>query len=411
MEEYLTKPEFSDRYFNGWMAEKSWNKQLGIIMSKYPHPWTQLRRFSLRHLRDFGFGKRDAMQSVIHAELHDLVHELNISLKENNGIHTFDNYFTVSALNVVWSMLAGRRFEHSDPKLLRLTKILKELFESCNVANSFLFVFPEWRNWFPEWTGMSTQRRIFKEMNDFLQEFVDGRKKLGIYKTSPENLVDGFLREMETWDDSEFTEQQLVALMGDFFMAGSETSSNTLAWCIVYLIRNPEVQEKLQKEIDSVVPKGTFPDAEHESKLHYVKATLAETHRRASVLPLGGPRTATEDSYCKEFLIPKGTYIITNLHGIHHDKAYWKDPENFRPERFLDENGKFKSDPRLKPFGFGKRICLGEPVASLSLLQYLTVLVQNFTFYWVPNEPLPAINPVLGITNGPQAFRALIECR
>ncbi|CAL8124694.1 unnamed protein product [Orchesella dallaii] len=415
MEEYLTKTEFSDRYCNAWMQERTFHKQLGIIFGKYPDPWQEMRRFSIRTLRDFGYGKRNKMLSVIHDELTDIVYELKTSINENNGIHNFDScYFTISTLNVLWSMLAGVRYEHRDPKLLRILKVMQEMMESCNFGNSFLLAYPQWKDWFPNWTGMTLQRNCFKEMNGFCQEFIEERRKLGIYKTEPENVVDEFLAEIDAHQhdsDTPYTDQQLIAIMNDLFMTGSESTSQTLGWCILYLIHNPKVQEKLQAEIDSVVPKGTFPVPEHESQLHYVRATLAETHRLGSVAPLLGPRVAGTDTFCGSYFIRKGTYIIANMHGVFRDKKHWKDPENFRPERFLDNGGNFKNDNWLKPFGFGKRACLGEPLASMNLLYYVTILLQNFSFFPAPNESMPSTEPVVGVTNGHQPFRALIKCR
>ncbi|CAL8124690.1 unnamed protein product [Orchesella dallaii] len=413
MEEYLTKPEFSDRIYTPWFAERTFNKRLGVIFAKYPEPWQVLRRFSLRSLRDFGFGKRNRMHPVIESELKSIVNEMKLNVKENNGIHTFDCYFTLSILNVLWSMLAGTRFEHSDPRLVKLIKLVREMMSSCNFGNSILLAYPEWKEWFPDWTGLTVQRKCYNALNQFFQEFVDERRKVELYKTNPENLVDEFLREIDAHDesDSEFTDQQLVALMNDLFIAGSETTSHTISWCILYLILNPHVQKKVQEEVDIHVPKGRLPTVEDEAQLHYLRAVLAETHRIASVLPLMVPRAAERDTTCGNYFIPKGTYVIANLHGMLHNKDYWKDPDTFKPERFLDADGKFKADVRLKPFGFGKRLCLGEPLASLSLIQYVTVLVQNFSFHPVPNEPLPSVDPVVGVTNGPQIFRSLIECR
>ncbi|CAL8124686.1 unnamed protein product [Orchesella dallaii] len=239
-------------------------------MSKYPEPWQEIRRFSLRTLRDFGYGKRNRMHIVIESELTDIVQELRTSVKENNGIHTFDCYFTLSILNVLWSMLAGTRYEHNDPKLLTLIKLVRDMMSSCNFGNSVLLAYPEWKDWFPDWTGLTLQRKCWKETNIFFQEFINERKQLGIYKSNPENVIDEFLHEVDAraeQNDTEFTEQQLIALMSDFFIAGSETTSHTLSWCILYLILNPHVQKKLQAEIDSLVPNGTFPTVEHESKL------------------------------------------------------------------------------------------------------------------------------------------------
>ncbi|CAL8121418.1 unnamed protein product [Orchesella dallaii] len=418
MEEYLVKPEFSDRFYNDWMQERTFQKQLGIIFSHYLSPWQELRRFSLRTLRDFGFGKRNKMHPIIQAELEEVMTNIKTKIKEDNGIITFDGYFSISTLNLMWSMLAGARYEHSDPKLLKLTQVIKDFLASNNVTTNVLFAFPEWRHWFPDLTGMTAQRKCFKETNDFFQGIVNERKQLEAYKSMPENLIDEFLHEIELQEkekgkgnESIFTEEQLVALVNDFFLAGAETTASTTAWCLLFLLTNPEVQKKLQEEIDRVVPNGTFLTEEHEPLLHYTRATLSETLRMGDVLPLMVPRSATEDTTCGGFFIPKGTYIMANTHKINHDKDYWKDPETFRPERFIDDNGHFKSDPRLKPFGFGKRACLGERLASMSLLHYLTALMQNFTFLAVPNESPPSIEPLVGLTNGPHTYRALVECR
>ncbi|ODM94784.1 Methyl farnesoate epoxidase [Orchesella cincta] len=392
MEEYLTKTEFSDRYCNAWMQERTFQKRLGIIFGVYPDPWQAVRSYCLRSLREFGYGKRSRMHSAIQDELTEVVYELKESIKENNGIHYFDTCFTISTLNVLWSMLAGRRYEHSDPNLLKLLKIMRKMMESCNFGNSFLLAYPQWKDWFPDWTGMTLQRNCFKEMNGFCQDFIDERRKIGVYETNPENMVDEFLAEIDAHKEDPntlYTDQQLIAIMNDLFMTGSEASI-CYPFCRIFTGREMHASS---------------------SKLHYVRATLAETHRMATVVPLMGPRVAGKDSFCGKYFIPKGTYIIGNMYGIFRDKVHWKDPDNFRPERFLDDNGKFKSDEWLKPFGFGRRACLGESLASMNLLYYITVLMQNFVFLPVPNEALPTTEPIVGVTTGHHPFRALLKCR
>ncbi|CAL8102473.1 unnamed protein product [Orchesella dallaii] len=369
MEEYLTKSEFSDRSRNAYLAKRSFNKQLGLVEAKYPQLWKELHRFSLNSLRNFGFRKRNTMTSVIQDEITNVVLELKSSVKEYNGIHKFDGYFTVSILNIIWSILAGKRYEHNDSKLLRLVKVTRNIMEAFSVDN-LLMAYPEWKNWFPNWTGMT--------------ELIDERRMLGLFKTHPENLVDEFLREAEKHE--------------------KETTSNTLTWCILFLMLNPRVQRKLQEEIDSVVPQGTFPTVDQESQLHYLRAVLAETHRMNSETHVSAHGPPSADKRC-------GTYISAHLHAVHYDKRYWKDPQTFRPERFIDGNGNFKSDPRLKPFGFGKRMCPGESLVSMNLMYFVCALLRNFTFQPVPNELPPSTEPVPGASVGPHPFQAWIECR
>jgi len=68
---------------------------------------------------------------------------MKTSVKENNGIHTFDCYFTLSVLNVLWSMLVGKSFEHNDPKLLTLIALVRDMMASCNFGNSILLAYPD----------------------------------------------------------------------------------------------------------------------------------------------------------------------------------------------------------------------------------------------------------------------------
>ncbi|ODM90420.1 Methyl farnesoate epoxidase [Orchesella cincta] len=399
MEEYLSKPEFLDRYCNEYIQERTLNKRLGIIFAKYPDPWTTLRRFTLRGLKQFGFGKRNAMISTIQNELPDVVEELKRSIKEGNGIHDFDGYFALSFLNVLWTMLAGRRYKHSDPKLKGLIKSMRIMMATANASSNILMAYPQMKDWFRDWTGLTMQQKGSDEMIAFAKEFIDDRKKLGLYKTNPENMVDEFLREIDAHkgdEDNVYTEEELVILIVDFFLAGSDTTNNTLSYCVLLLMLNPWAQKRLQAEIDLIVPNGSFPTAEHESELHYVRATIAETHRISCVFPVMVPRATVTDTQCGKYFIPKGTFIMANIHGIHFNKSHWKDPDSFRPERFLDDDGKFKSDDWLRPFGFGKRNCPGQALASMSLFHYLIVLMQNFTFYLYPTSHSHRWNLSLG---------------
>lgn len=93
----------------------------------------------------------------------------------------------------------------------------------------------------------------------------------------------------------------------------------------------------------------------------YVEAFIAETLRLSSIIPLAVFHAATEDTEFMGYNIPKETIIIPSLWQVHHEKLYWKDPEVFRPERFIDENGLFKYNERLMAFStgnFNKVVCV-----------------------------------------------------
>ena len=100
-----------------------------------------------------------------------------------------------------------------------------------------------------------------------------------------------------------------------------------------------------------------------------------------------------------------------NLYSLHRQSNHWSDPETFRPERFLSEDGsKVKVDEWLQPFGYGKRKCLGENVARSTILVFLANILLKFSFAKIEGDEL-STDPSGGLTIGPQKFRAKVTLR
>ena len=108
-------------------------------------------------------------------------------------------------------------------------------------------------------------------------------------------------------------------------------------------------------------------------------------------------------------MIPGQTMSMTNTYTVHMDPAYWGDPDNFRPERFLHQ-GKFVADERNIPFGIGKRRCLGETLARMENFLFFANLVKNYKFS-AANGIIPDIRPLAGFTNGPEPFHMKVDKR
>lgn len=170
----------------------------------------------------------------------------------------------------------------------------------------------------------------------------------------------------------------------NLFAAGSETSSNTLAWTLLYLTKHPEIQQSLYAEICSVIGTSRLPSLEDRDACIYAWAVMEEVFRLSSLIPFGIFHNTMNDVTFKGYFIPKDTLIMSNLYGVHYNKKVWGDPEEFRPERFLKvENGKFVKNQNAGiciPFSVGKRACLGEVLARNNFFLYLTSLVQKFEF-------------------------------
>nr|CAD7430294.1 unnamed protein product [Timema monikensis]CAD7436102.1 unnamed protein product [Timema monikensis] len=106
-----------------------------------------------------------------------------------------------------------------------------------------------------------------------------------------------------------------------------------------------------------------------------------------------------------------GTRIIINLFDLHMDRKYWGDPDNFRPERFLESNGTVRKDEALLPFGQGKRSCLGESLARSNLFITFTSLLQNFALRLPEGVPRPSTEPEGGLTFTTKPFSIVMKPR
>ena len=143
----------------------------------------------------------------------------------------------------------------------------------------------------------------------------------------------------------------------------------------------------------------------------YAEACLNEISRIASIVPGGLLHGTTRDVTFEGYSLPKGTVVMGNLYHVHHDQKYWKDPDNFRPERFLTPEGNFKKDEGTLIFSVGKRICPAENLAMTNFFIFLTGLIQTFDFEIDPNHPLPSLDPKPGLVLSTLPYKVVLKLR
>ena len=165
------------------------------------------------------------------------------------------------------------------------------------------------------------------------------------------------------------------------FAAGSETSSVTVEWAMLEMLKNPKVMEKAQAEVRQVFGKMGNVDETSLYRLKYLKLIIKETLRLHPPGPLLLPRQARESCVINGFHIPAKTNVLVNAWAIGRDPRYWSDAESFKPERFLESSIDFKgTNFEFIPFGAGRRMCPGITFAmadiELPLAQFL------FQFDW-----------------------------
>lgn len=174
---------------------------------------------------------------------------------------------------------------------------------------------------------------------------------------------------------------------------GTDTTALLTEWVMAELLLHPDVQEKLQREIDGVVGNRSVTDADV-AALPYLQSVVKETLRVHPPGPLlSWARLSTSDvPLSNGMLIPAHTTAMVNMWAITHDKHVWEDPLEFRPERFLESEGGANvdvrgGDLRLAPFGAGRRVCPGKNLGLLTVTLWVAKLVHHYS--WVQDVAHP----------------------
>jgi cytochrome P450 len=163
-------------------------------------------------------------------------------------------------------------------------------------------------------------------------------------------------------DDQPLTDQVIRDEMYTLMLAGHETTAATMAWVINRLVTRPEVMERARAEVSSVL-NGAQLDASHVGKLKYVEAVINETMRLDPVIP-NFARILTRPLTIAGHELPAGVSIAPCIYLVHRRAELWPDPEQFKPERFLDSR---QSPYTFFPFGGGSRRCLGAAFATYQM--------------------------------------------
>jgi cytochrome P450 len=314
--------------------------------------------------------------------------------------------FNTALINALWSIMFGERIMHEDPESQQVFRCVAEITDEISALGSTAVFIPWIAKIAPRLSGFEKMVRGWPVVRSFLAKHVQSHNILYV-ENQPRDFIDVYMDEVKKTTDPEssFHEKQgtLVDTLMDMFSAATETTSTTLSWMLAYLIHHKEVQEKLQDEIDCVVGKRRHPSLTDRSSMPYTEAVIHEVLRFSSIIPFGIFHATTEDVNFHGFFIPKDTMIIPNYYSAHFDEAAWGDPENFRPERFIDEYGKFKKNENLLAFSTGKRVCLGEGLARDELFLFTVNLFQTFTA--TAAGKLPDLEPHVGFTLSPKPFK------
>ncbi|XP_073530124.1 cytochrome P450 2K4-like isoform X2 [Phyllobates terribilis] len=342
--------------------------------------WKAMRRFTITTLRDFG--------------------------------KPFDNTLILNAAvaNIIVAILLGDRMDYDDPQFKRLLILTNENVRLLGSQMVSLFnIFP-FLKFFPG--SHKTILNNVKELCDFIRRtFVKHLKNLD--ENDQRSLIDAFLvrqKEESGNPNSYFHNDNLTQVIRNLFSAGMETTSTTLRWGILLMIKYPKLQENVQEEISRVMGSAQ-PMYSHRGQMPFTNAIVHEIQRFSDIVPLNLGHEITKDVTFKGYFIPKGTYIILLLTSVLKDMTQFEKADEFYPDHFLDSKGNFIKKEAFMPFSAGRRACAGETLARMELFIFFTSLLQKFTFRFPSGVTDVDMTPVLSFTNSPKPHMICAEPR
>ncbi|XP_058045431.1 cytochrome P450 2J6-like isoform X2 [Ahaetulla prasina] len=321
------------------------------------------------------------------------------------------SHIILAVSNVICALLFGYRFFKDDETFRQLIKSTEFILQIGGSMWQTLYdTFPWIMNYLP-----GRHQRAFACYDfsiSFVMKEIRSHEKSGMLD-DPQNFIDFYLAQMaKSKDDptSTLDENNLAYSIFDFFIAGSETTTTTLHWALLYMVAYPDIQAKVQKELDDTLGSSSrLISCSDRRNLPYTNAVIHEIQRYANIILIGGPRQTVRDTTVLGFPIQKGIIVIPNISSALLDPKEWETPECFNPGHFLDQKGNFINREAFIPFSMGQRACLGENLARMELFLLFANLLRRFCFQ-LP-EGVTEVNTkyIKGMTlqPPPQLLRAL----
>ena len=381
-------------------------KGRGVILASGPF-WKRQRKFTISCLQEFGFGK-SSFEEQINKEVQYFV---NILEAQNGNPFDLTQPLHAAVENVLFVVLCNKRHDYDSEFYQERLKNAELTAQKLMKVSAILSCIPSLQYLPGDLLDINLVKRLYKQTADHLIELY--KEHLEEHdENNPRDFMDMFISKMnkngQTGDNTDFTLDQMCFLVMDLFGAGAETTASTIAFAVLYLLKYPLVKQRLQSDIDKVIQDDKLPRLEDKEKLPFVEAFIFEVQRVANITPMAIPHSVTseEDAMFEDYRIPKNATITLNLDSVFTDPNIFENPFNFDPERFLDSGNRVVRPKELIPFGVGRRVCLGEPVAKMELFLFLTTLIKQFDFKSETGKEVQTIDSEMGtLVQRPKPFK------
>ncbi|GMR38942.1 hypothetical protein PMAYCL1PPCAC_09137, partial [Pristionchus mayeri] len=252
------------------------------------------------------------------------------------------------------------------------------------------------------WRGYGQYKANAKFLLDHVREDVRRCMKTYDKNEQPGCFVHAYMQRMDK--NALLTEDQMVNVCSDFFIAGMETTSTTLRWAMLHMAANQQVQDKIRAQIHSVLGKDGEVTMADRQRLPYTSAAISELQRVVNILPLNVIHRTLNDTKVDGHVIPNDTLIMPQINNVLKRGEIFDEPGKFKPERFLLADGKTPNKQALEqliPFSMGKRMCAGEGLARMELFLGLVSILQKYRLLPPKNGPLD-LSPIVAVVMLPK---------
>nr|XP_033772941.1 steroid 21-hydroxylase [Geotrypetes seraphini] len=353
---------------------------------------------------------RTNLESLISQEAEHLCQDF---LSRGSSPMDVANDFSLHTCKIISSMTFGVLFDTKDPEFQAIHKCIAEVVRLWSSPRVIVLDSVPLLRKLPNAT-LEELLRMAERRDTFV------RNQLQIHKETfrPSEIRDildnmiHFLQERQQREQSlaaeggeEFNEDHVHMAIVDLFIGGTETTASTLTWTVAFLMHHPQVQQRIHSEMIDILGPNHFPEYSDRNRLPLLWATVSEMLRLRPVAPLALPHATTKDTSVAGYFIPKGTVVIANLYAANHDEMIWKNPTQFRPERFLEAEDPKQAHRNVLAFSAGARVCLGEPLARMELFLFLGHLLHHFRFLPPAAGQLPDLCGIFGFNLRSKPFQ------
>lgn len=352
--------------------------QYSLSFMRVSPRWRDLRKICNNQL--FSNKTLDSSQPLRRRKLQNLLDDIRKCSEAEEAVDIGRVAF-MTTINLLSNTFFSADFVHSAEEAGEYKEIVVSILKEVGVPNLSDF-FPMLKVFDLQGIRRRSVVSVRKVLSIF-RRFVGERLKMreGTGSIGNDDVLDALLNISLDDGKIEMDKDEIEHLLLNIFVAGTDTSTYTLEWAMAELMHNPEIMSKVQNELEQVVGKGNPIEETDVAKLPYMQAVIKETFRVHPPVPLLLPRKAETDVEIGDYIIPKDAQVLVNAWAISRDPSKWENPNVFAPERFLDSEIDFKGHHfELIPFGSGRRICPGLPLAIRMMPLMLGSLVNCFNW-------------------------------